>query len=299
MPSDAGPTVWHGLGAFALLFLAFVLAIYRWERRRADEWNRRPTEPGSAARAMALVREHIATTLLLTPGQESAFSKLGGRPELPKDLSWPSAYEGVRTFVGQFDLAEIPLGTGPDWLTRQGRIYVFYDPDKNGLADLVSVLHSHATPGSPAPPPTTPWAEFRERRVDFAQRTSAPSLEWLGIDFMTLDREPEEFSEEREHAMTAPPPDSCQHRIGGYPNEIQFECLRRECERIARGLRSDAPVDEEFETASMQWRLLLQVDSDETLGMEWHDGGRLYVFIREPDARAADFSKTVTILQSY
>ena len=48
-----------------------------------------------------------------------------------------------------------------------------------------------------------------------------------------------------------------------------------------------------------EWRLLLQVDSDDDAGMMWCDVGQLYFWVREVDARAGDFSRTWTILQSH
>lgn len=47
-----------------------------------------------------------------------------------------------------------------------------------------------------------------------------------------------------------------------------------------------------------QWRLLLQVDTDDALSMMWEDGGLLYFWIREEDAAKGDFSRVWLFLQS-
>lgn len=47
------------------------------------------------------------------------------------------------------------------------------------------------------------------------------------------------------------------------------------------------------------WRLLLQVDSDSTSGMEWGDAGMLYYWIREDDLAAGRFHLVWGMHQEY
>jgi uncharacterized protein YwqG len=95
--------------------------------------------------------------------------------------------------------------------------------------------------------------------------------------------------------------DEIEHRIGGYPSEIQGGQMALECEYLHRGLTRDyrEPVPDDIRQASWQWRLLLQIDSDPALNMNWWDAGRLYVFVRARDAKRGDFSKTVTVTQTH
>ena len=126
---------------------------------------------------------------------------------------------------------------------------------------------------------------------------SAPSLEWLDRP----DLDPELF-EARVATLADASDDGVQHRIGGYPSEIQDECMRLSCEHLARGLPARdfaEPTPQALDRASRQWRMLLQIDSDPDLEMNLGDGGRLYVFVRAQQARKGDFSKTVALSQTY
>lgn len=139
-------------------------------------------------------------------------------------------------------------------------------------------------------------SRFTERRVAFLVARSTPSTDWLDADLSGLDDEQiDALADAHDEAFG----DELQHRIGGYPSEIQGGRMHVECELLRRGLDRDAEITPAIERAARQWRLLLQVVSDPALGMNWGDGGRLYVFIREKDARAGDFTKTVALSQSH
>lgn len=279
-------------GSFLLTSLAPRL---RTARSRSD--------PGAAARIRGLMRRMARPTLMLAPTRSPGFSKLGGEPDMPVGAVWPASDRGPTAFVAQLDLAAIRLAGGPDWLPMAGALYVFNDDQRYGFADHVQVLFRPDGPRErlSAPAALGPRQRFAERRVGFLPMTSIPSLDWLGVDVRDVD-----LSEEELIDLAAAPDaefgDELQHRIGGYPGEIQELQMAIECERLARGLPPADPGAEVTQTiarAARSWRLLLQVDSDPALRMNWGDGGRLYVFIREQHAREGDFTKAVSLSQTY
>lgn len=220
---------------------------------------------------------------------------------MPKGVTWPAEHGRPRTFVAQFDLSELRAHNPPDWIAHEGRLYAFVDEDRNGFADLVCMIYSVDPPGPAATPPHGIVKTFRERRVGFEAYSSIPSLDWLGADLGEVDINSEEL-DQLAGAPDGPFGDHVQHRIGGYPSEIQEEQMAISCELMRRGLPPQyegTQITPAIARAEKQWRMLLQIDSDPALKMNWGDGGRLYVFIRETDALKGDFSKTVTISQTY
>jgi hypothetical protein len=295
--------VWYGIAFDTVLFGGMFLLLRAFERWRQRKWRRdHPVEVGSSARLLARIRRLVRPTWLLVPAKAQGFSKLGGDPQLPAGVAWPGGVLGPRLFLAQIDLAAFRPHGGPDWLPEAGRLYAFYDPERHGFADVVSIQYSKDPPGPPVRPPEGGRSPFPERHVAFMAFRSAPSPEWLGFDWSILDIDPEALNARISSLADAPPADEIQHRVGGYPDEIQEERMPLSCEYLARGLPApDAGLEPAPAVlrASKEWRLLLQIDSDPALGMNFGDGGRLYVFIRERHARAADFSKTVALSQSY
>jgi uncharacterized protein YwqG len=219
---------------------------------------------------------------------------------LPSGVGWPEGAAGPRAFLAQIELAAIHAGAPIDWLPAEGRLYVFCDLEGYGWAGQIRVVYSLGDPG-PAGSMHKGAKAYGERRVDFKPFISLPSLEWLKADD-ELDIDHEAFDARLDAIGERPPGEDLLHRVGGYPDEIQGGCLRLGCEHLARGLPEYDDADEPtpaIDRASREWRLLLQIDSDPELGMSFGDAGRFYVFVRERHARAADFSKTVTLFQCY
>lgn len=294
--------VWYGIAFDTLLVGGLVLFLWLRERQseRKRRSNRGPGMPGAAA-LLRRMRRLARPTLLLIPTQEPGFSKFGGAPELPEGLEWPANGGRPLAFVAQIELAVLRDHGGPEWLHHDGRLYAFVDETRYGFADVVRILRSGEPPSQGRAAPTGTPTPFGERRLGFQAYDSIPSLDWLGVDLREFDVSPDELDKVAS-APDEPFGDEIQHRIGGYPSEIQDERMSISCELMRRGLPSEyegTVITPAIERAAKQWRLLLQVDSDPALKMNWGDGGRLYVFIREKDALAGDFSRTVTLSQTY
>jgi uncharacterized protein YwqG len=75
--------------------------------------------------------------------------------------------------------------------------------------------------------------------------------------------------------------------------------MHLQCALMANGIASiDDPGAEAFAKTSLDWQLLLQVDSDEHAGMKWASAGMLYFWIKRADLAAGHFNNTWVVLQS-
>jgi uncharacterized protein YwqG len=81
--------------------------------------------------------------------------------------------------------------------------------------------------------------------------------------------------------------------------------MELECQLASNGVYCGEPAAyRDPETARLRegaedWRLLLQFDSDDDLEVMWGDGGVLYFWIREQDARAGRFDNAWVVLQCH
>lgn len=240
----------------------------------------RPLPPRTLASLQAL--RTLSVRLKGAPGRPVRVggTKLGGRPDLPPDLPWPSVDGIPQAFVGQIDLANVATAARalqPE-SDGSGLLVFFCDSAFRVSNDDHEEMPCHVAlfpTGSTLAPRTAPddvgeeWSLQELALQGEAEMMDVPVTAW---EVERLGLTP------AEHAAwwRGEEADSPRHRMFGYPEPIQNEPRRW--------------TDE---------TLLLQVDADPDAGMDWGDCGRLSYLIRREDLAASRFDHVRLVYQCH
>ena len=183
------------------------------------------------------------------------------------------------SFLAQVDLAGLPICEALP-LPRAGSLFFFCDaeylPDANDQQDVkdgIKVIYcpSLLSAHSLRTPPRDLNSEYIFKSLSVKPKLdfTAPALDVWEIRSLNLsDAESYAYCELFTQVSAS---DGSVHRMGGYPNQVQYSKLE--------------PTDDD-------WQLLMQLDSEDEAGMMWGDVGRLYFTIREQDLKSLSFDKT-------
>jgi uncharacterized protein YwqG len=251
---------------------------------------------------LAIPAIHIVKTL----SQTSSF--IGGTPALPSDVTWPAKDGRKLGFIAQIDLAAVHATEPVDWLPPAGTLLFFYevsgsswgfDPKHRGGW---AVVHSPEIPAAQVAAPALSDAKtpLVGTHVAFRRIESYPSWERDVVAALNLTEEESEVYNALGDASFGNEP---QHQLGGFPSPIQGDLMELKCQLASNGVYCGDgkylkdPRTTELKRGAKDWRLLLQVDTDDAINAMWGDAGRLYFFVREQDARAVNFSNVWMVLQ--
>jgi uncharacterized protein YwqG len=246
---------------------------------------------------------------LKASGAEQGFSKFGGAPDAPADYDWPHWKDGMLSFLAQIDLADISDHEVVSELPKSGRLYFFYDVESFTWgfdpADRGSWQVRYVPADVPVAAVTPPkdLAEeglFEESRCGFHPIATYPSFDDLDIDQMAV---PDDVWDAVDAYRRKDYAGAAYHQIGGWPDPVQNGGMEVQCQLAASGfyLGDSEPIEDPrigplLATAD-DWQLLLQIDTDEDIGMMWGDCGVLYFWIRGTNLARLDFSDVWMILQ--
>jgi uncharacterized protein YwqG len=264
-----------------------------------------PKEPPPPPRDVLTLAAPLARPAVqLSKSAGDTGSYLGGAPPLPAGAAWPSRDGAPLTFLACLDLASVHAASPMPWLPASGRLLFFYDAEKQpwgfdpkDRGSWAVLLVSDGEPATDAPAPLLPRQAVSFRRID-----RYPSWERPEVAALQLTEAESEILIDAGDAIYGESP---HHQIGGFPDPVQTDEMELECQLVSNGLYCGDTSGylsgraKELRDGAKDWRLLLQIDSDDDLGVMWGDGGLLYFWIRDDDARASRFDQAWVVLQCH
>lgn len=248
--------------------------------QRIEEVNKGMQKAGLSRIAPSILKL-LRPSIRLVVGEQSEqpVTRLGGHPNLPAEIAWPSRRSGdPLSFLAQVDLAGLPTCEALP-LPPAGSLFYFCDAeylpdasDQQDVKDGIKVIYCPGSPSaySPRTPPRGLNSEyiFKSLSLKPTLDLTAPALDvW---EVRSLDLSDAESFAYCDLFTQVSASDGSVHRMGGYPNQVQYSKLK--------------PTDE--------WQLLMQLDSEDEAGMMWGDVGKLYFTILEQDLKSLSFDKT-------
>ena len=234
-------------------------------------------------------------------------SKLGGLPDLPGDMAWPQDGGHAMMPIAQINFAELQASAPTDALPAAGMLWLFYEADRSvwgydpADAGGFAVRYAEVAPAAlqRRPRPDNLPGDFSAATLRFSATVNVPDYPSNLVDYEMDDAENDRLWDWREAA------DGPINKLLGHSDNIQNP-QELQCQLVSHGLYcGDAsgyedPRRAELEPGAADWRLLLQIDSNEDeCNMMWGDSGRLYVWIRQADLQARRFERCWLILQCY
>ena len=253
-------------------------------------------------------------------------SKLGGLPDLPPTLTWPTWKEVPMVFLVQINLQEVAPYDLEQLLPAHGFLYFFcqsqslsqgfdtkvwdyidpYEPESwrvlffdGKTADL------HATP---VPEGLAQEALLPGCTLQFGPALTLPPVESAMITSLHLGKE-----ERKQYRNLLQIFDDVflgtddtvyhHHRLLGYPFQMQGDMqLLCQMANLHVALEQWTHLDEEtkasIEAGALEWVHLLQIDTDEYAQVTWGDNGSLSYWIKQADLKRQDFKECCAITDS-
>lgn len=243
-------------------------------------------------------------------------SKFGGCPDLPPDALWFRTEDtGVpMSFLAQVNLAEAAAYDTENKLPKQGMLYFFYDCSLDGMVwgfepedrahwrvlfyngDLSLLARRNAPNDLEINGNGT---LFGQARMGFESCVELPNPESDLCDSITLPDE--EDTDTYWDWLDDSFPDQT-NKLLGHADPVQGG-MELECEIVTNGISCGSPDgyalarQKGLDRNAERWNLLMQIESNEELGMMWGDLGRLYFWITNEDLASQSFENAWLILQ--
>lgn len=236
-------------------------------------------------------------------------SKLGGTPDLPKNINWFNFNDKPMSFIAQINLSEASDFDIENKLPKTGILYFFYDAEqetwgfdpKDRNCSKVYYYKGDITEleRKSIPENLDEYSIFKACKLSFSTSINLPNFQSSVMDSIQFTEEEEEAFDELIEEIDE---DDEINKLLGHSDNIQGG-MELDCELVTNDLYCGDGTGYRNPKAKLLknnidlWHLLLQVDSNDKANMMWGDLGRLYFWIRENDLKAENFENSWLILQ--
>lgn len=295
-------------------------------RSRLHELGADRLEPDHAAVVDRLARP--AVRLYHTEG--SAASHLGGPARLPSGSAWPDWGGKPLALLAVLDVEDLAGFATDVELPAHGLLNFFYEADEQQAWGFEPahregwrVVYAEAPAADPTPAPdgapsfptislvpvqslTIPgWEEPAVAELVPPPRPKSTSkLEELRTRRLreSEDRKRQAYFDLQDAWDAVIGVHEPNHQVGGWPS-LQQNPIWKECDVVSRGLplgnseQWNDPRVGALENTESDWRMLLQLDTDDDAGWMWGDVGTLYYALRQSVQRPAAFADAWMVFQ--
>lgn len=259
-----------------------------------------------AARVMPAIKLRVCHTdeARVLPGS----SKIGGLPDLPATAYWPEWNGKPLSFLAQINLAEVAGYSGAKVLPQSGLLSFFYEikkqpwgfePDDKGSWRVF--YHDNSADLVEHSPPEAAHT-FTACLVEFYAAMTAVPWEFFEIQGLGLTDDDRHAYLDALEGLDLSLMGEPSIQLLGHPHPIQdvmsIQCaLASNGISLGRSLNWEHPRIVELSSKALDWRLLFQIASDDSMEMMWGDCGCLYFWITSDALKAREFDKCWMVLQ--
>ena len=239
-------------------------------------------------------------------------SRLGGLPTVDSDFDWPVDPGGdPLPFVGQVDCGDIRQVCGESLLPEDGVLILFYDirqqpsgyqPSHRGRW---AIRYSRSRNTLAKPPEGMANDGIRQLQLTAVGDLTLPESDSAEIAELRLSPDEADRYESLLDELKGIHGTGVRrkiHRILGWPDAIQHDPAIL-AQLASSGLDAGEPSTYQLESATAlldnrkSWRLIAQIDSEESAGVLWGLYGRIYFMMKEPDVRRRSWDAAWVVLQ--
>jgi uncharacterized protein YwqG len=261
---------------------------------------------GDFSRYMDVLNAMSLPTVRLEKSETKSFNKMGGMPNLPESVEWPTWEGKSHSFLCQLDFSTIPKDIFSHAIPAEGYLFLFYDQTQSDTCKGAWKIVYLPIMDIPAVAREAPVDLKKKKKFKEVYVQLSPDRTYPDPSDERLYALPWTEGEREEYCSTLlGTEDGGEHRLFGHEHQIQESDMAMEAQLEYHGIKpslqykANHPEVDALRPGKKDWVLLLQIDSDRDTGMMWGDFGKLYFWIRKDDLKCGNFDDVWMCSQCY